>query len=109
MTSEEFQPDCRVGSVFIATVVKRRGHTQAIHVVNACALADKSTGSRLRTLRKLRGLSRGELADNAGLHVEKIRMAETCPRDVPIGVLAQICNSLKCNLGDLAEDVLVQY
>lgn len=96
------------GGLFIATeVFDKYGETKSIQFVDAALLYNKMAGTRIRVYRKLKGWSRGELAARVRipLTAEEVRLAETRPRDMPIGKLAAICDALGKTLYDLTESV----
>lgn len=61
----------------------------------------KAFGRRVAEVRKSRGVTQQELAENIGMSVVAIAYIETGKRWARLGTLNKIANSLKVNVADL--------
>lgn len=61
----------------------------------------KAFGKRVAEVRKSRGVTQQELAENTGMSVVAIAYIETGKRWARLGTLNKIANSLKVNISDL--------
>lgn len=61
----------------------------------------ESTGSRIRYIRKRKGLTQAQLADKVNISVMSIRRYESDNRIVPDPILKNIAAALDCNVRDL--------
>ena len=61
----------------------------------------KAFGKRVAEVRKSRGATQQELAENTGMSVVAIAYIETGKRWARLGTLNKIANSLKVNISDL--------
>lgn len=65
----------------------------------------KAFGKRVAEVRKSRGVTQQELAENIGMSVVAIAYIETGKRWARLGTLNKIANSLKVNVADLFKDI----
>lgn len=65
----------------------------------------KAFGKRVAEVRKSRGVTQQELAENIGMSVVAIAYIETGKRWARLGTLNKIANSLKVKLADLFKDI----
>ncbi len=65
----------------------------------------KAFGKRVAEVRKSRGVTQQELAENIGMSVVAIAYIETGNRWARLGTLNKIANSLKVNVADLFKGI----
>ena len=65
----------------------------------------KAFGKRVAEVRKSRGVTQQELAENIGMSVVAIAYIETVKRWARLGTLNKIATSLKVNVADLFKDI----
>lgn len=65
----------------------------------------KAFGKRVAEVRKSRGVTQQELAENIGMSVVAIAYIETGKRWARLGTLNKIATSLKVNVADLFKDI----
>jgi len=65
----------------------------------------KAFGKRVAEVRKSRGVTQQELAENIGMSVVAIAYIETGKRWARLGTLNKIANSLKVKVADLFKDI----
>ncbi len=65
----------------------------------------KAFGKRVAEVRKSKGVTQQELAENIGMSVVAIAYIETGKRWARLGTLNKIANSLKVNVADLFKDI----
>ncbi len=65
----------------------------------------KAFGKRIAEVRKSRGVTQQELAENIGMSVVAIAYIETGKRWARLGTLNKIATSLKVNVADLFKDI----
>jgi transcriptional regulator with XRE-family HTH domain len=65
----------------------------------------KAFGKRVAEVRKSKGVTQQELAENIGMSVVAIAYIETGKRWARLGTLNKIANSLKVNVADLFKGI----
>lgn len=65
----------------------------------------KAFGKRVAEVRKSRGVTQQELAENIGMSVVAIAYIETGKRWARLGTLNKIANNLKVNVADLFKGI----
>lgn len=65
----------------------------------------KTFGQRVAEVRKSKGVTQQELAENIGMSVVAIAYIETGKRWARLGTLNKIANSLKVNVADLFKGI----
>lgn len=65
----------------------------------------KAFGKRVSEVRKSRGVTQQELAENIGMSVVAIAYIETGKRWARLGTLNKIATNLKVNVADLFKDI----
>lgn len=66
---------------------------------------DHYVGAQLRSMRKIQGLSQGELAQNVGITFQNIREYEHGKKRIPATVLWKFCHVLNANPIDFFDGV----
>lgn len=64
---------------------------------------DRSVGVRVRSLRKVRGITQSQLADALGLSFQQLQKYEKGQNRISVGMLVQIAEALHTEVGDLVE------